>query len=750
MEEEYKSQSKLLLDFFKICSIDKAWIFRPEDGESSKMMFLVSQPNLIANEMRRSVVFAHISKGRNKAREFHWSPFPIDMTSASAIVPSPSGMKLLVVKNPERDLPSRFEIWTVSKLEREFCIPQTVHGSLYVDKWFEGISWDPEERFIAYVAEEPASSKPRFDSNGYKTGKGCRIEETFGEWNGQGDFEEDWGETYAEKRRPALFVIDVDSGEVRAVKGIESSISVGQVVWAPSSSGQSRHLVFVGWSHDKRKLGMKYCVNRSCALYAVRTPFHSKVDPRDDGQESLAYKLTHGISSAFFPRFSLDGKYLAFLSAKSAVDSGAHWATNSLHKLEWSTSETLGLPRTIIDVVPVIRCSKQGHFPGIYCLKVLDNPWLSDGETMIIVSSWGSREVMLAVDISSGTVSQISPADANDSWDVLAVDGNNIIAVSSSPTQIPELKWGSLAKEASETNCWSWLGIPSPIFRCSEKVEKSLSCLHYSIIQIPVKSVADCTTNGAKRDYESIFVCSKSQKGKYDPLIVILHGGPHSVSSSTFSRASAFLSALGFSLLIVNYRGSLGFGEEALQSLPGKVGSQDVGDVLAAIDHTIESGLAEPSKIAVVGLSHGGFLTTHLIGQAPERFAAAAARNPVCSFALMVGTTDIPDWCYYEALGNEGKKVFTEAPAAEHLAIFHCKSPISHASKVKTPTLFLLGAQDLRVPISTGLQYARALKEKGVEVKVMVFPDDVHEINWPRSDFESFLNIGVWFSKHCK
>ncbi|KAK1591339.1 hypothetical protein Q3G72_006096 [Acer saccharum] len=78
------------------------------------------------------------------------------------------------------------------------------------------------------------------------------------------------------------------------------------------------------------------------------------------------------------------------------------------------------------------------------------------------------------------------------------------------------------------------------------------------------------------------------------------------------------------------------------------------------------------------------------------------------------------------------------------------KSPISHLSKVKTPTLFLLGAQDLHVPVSNGLQYARALKEKGVETKVIVFPKDVHGIDRPQSDFERFLNIGLWFKKYSK
>lgn len=68
--------------------------------------------------------------------------------------------------------------------------------------------------------------------------------------------------------------------------------------------------------------------------------------------------------------------------------------------------------------------------------------------------------------------------------------------------------------------------------------------------------------------------------------------------------------------------------------------------------------------------------------QAPDKFAAAVAMNPVCNLALMVGTTDIPDWCYVVTCGTQGKSIFTEAPSAEHLALFLNKSPISHVNKV--------------------------------------------------------------------
>ena len=68
--------------------------------------------------------------------------------------------------------------------------------------------------------------------------------------------------------------------------------------------------------------------------------------------------------------------------------------------------------------------------------------------------------------------------------------------------------------------------------------------------------------------------------------------------------------------------------------------------------------------------------------QAPDTVVAAAARNPVCNLQLMVGTTDIPDWCFVEIYGKDGKKYFSESPSVDDLCQFHQKSPISHISKV--------------------------------------------------------------------
>ena len=72
------------------------------------------------------------------------------------------------------------------------------------------------------------------------------------------------------------------SGKVQAVKGIAKSLSVGQVVWAPPVDGTDQYLIFVGWSADPRKLGIKYCYNRPCALYAVKVPLYKSETAESD------------------------------------------------------------------------------------------------------------------------------------------------------------------------------------------------------------------------------------------------------------------------------------------------------------------------------------------------------------------------------------------------------------------------------------------------------------------------------------
>ena len=78
---------------------------------------------------------ARISKESTVSVNFEWTPFPVEMTGVSTTVPSPSGTKLLVIRNPANDSPCKIEIWGPAQVEKEFNVPQSVHGSVYIDGW---------------------------------------------------------------------------------------------------------------------------------------------------------------------------------------------------------------------------------------------------------------------------------------------------------------------------------------------------------------------------------------------------------------------------------------------------------------------------------------------------------------------------------------------------------------------------------------------------------------------------------------
>ena len=184
------------------------------------------------------------------------------------------------------------------------------------------------------------------------------------------------------------------------------------------------------------------------------------------------------------------------------------------------------------------------------------------------------------------------------------------------------------------------------------------------------------------------------------PLIVVPHGGPHSCIPTLFLPSYIFLSiTLNAAILLVNYRGSSGFGQGSIDSLPGHIGDRDVADMVQSISevhtHSIVDGkqiVIDSKKYSVVGGSHGGFLGAHLIGQRPDLFASAVLRNPVTNIPTMTTFSDIPDWCYIESMGDKAYDFTTfPAPTADDFARMYRCSPIAHIDKVKTPVLLCLG-----------------------------------------------------------
>ena len=157
--------------------------------------------------------------------------------------------------------------------------------------------------------------------------------------------------------------------------------------------------------------------------------------------------------------------------------------------------------------------------------------------------------------------------------------------------------------------------------------------------------------------------------------------------------------------------------------------------------------IVDPDRVCVVGGSHGGFLSAHLIGQFPKLFRAAALRNPVTNIPAMFTGTDIPDWCYVETAGAETYDFDTfRVPSMADLQRAYHRSPISYIENVETPTILLLGGKDRRVPSSQGIEYYHALVARKVPAKMLYFPDDVHALDKPCSEAEQWVATAEFIS----
>lgn len=209
-----------------------------------------------------------------------------------------------------------------------------------------------------------------------------------------------------------------------------------------------------------------------------------------------------------------------------------------------------------------------------------------------------------------------------------------------------------------------------------------------------------------------------------------------------------FFALQGLLVLLVNYRGSTGAGQDALESLAGHCGTQDVADVIDAIDVAVAQGLADDSPALVAGGSHGGFLACHLVAQHPPRFRAAIARNPVVNLQSMFATSDIPDWCVVEGLGLQHWNLASDPLSPAQLEKLYLASPIAHIRNVKAPTLVVLGLDDRRVPNNQGLQLYHALRNLGVNTKLLTYEGNNHAITKVESEGDAWVHGALWFLRN--
>ena len=226
------------------------------------------------------------------------------------------------------------------------------------------------------------------------------------------------------------------------------------------------------------------------------------------------------------------------------------------------------------------------------------------------------------------------------------------------------------------------------------------------------------------------------------PLILYIHGGPHSMYGVAFNFEFQNHAAEGYVVLYTNPRGSTGYGKEFGNAINNNYPGQDYDDLMNGVDAVIKKGYIDERNLFVCGGSGGGVLTSWIVGHT-DRFAAAVVMKPVINWYSFVGTTDGSSWYY------NFKKLPWEDPQ-EHLR----RSPITYVGNVKTPTMLMTGELDLRTPMEQTEQFYRALKLRKVDTVMVRIADEYHGFNaaprHPSNRLNQILYLRGWFEKYRK
>lgn len=226
------------------------------------------------------------------------------------------------------------------------------------------------------------------------------------------------------------------------------------------------------------------------------------------------------------------------------------------------------------------------------------------------------------------------------------------------------------------------------------------------------------------------------------PLVTFLHGGPYAryadASSLLEQPSPQWLAANGYAVFLPNPRGSLGRGPAFAHSVVGEVGGDEWTDVLAGIDLLVAEGVADPRRLGLIGWSHGGFLSAWGVSRS-DRFKAAVVGAGIADWGMQVGGGDLgtQDGELAGSFGWEGA-----GPHPHDL-----RSPISFASRIRTPVLILHGEEDSNVPLAQAVYLDRALRRYQVEHELVVYPREGHGI-WERAHkLDVLRRTTAWFDR---
>ncbi len=498
-------------------------------------------------------------------------------------------------------------------------------------------------------------------------------------------------------RRSHLFLIDSDGGEPRQLT--DGDWDDGDAVWSPDGS----QIAFVSNHADDR------WHLPGADVYIM---------PLQNGAAGELRCLTDGQLAAGSPSWSLDGKTLAFLAAPK------------LHSAGHVFLYTIGADANKAPAT----CLTQ-EFEGI-CADWTNSDlgdehlmpppaWSADGKTLYVLASQrgSSRIYTIPTEGAGPEPATLTPGETHVRDVSIDAAHQTLALLIGSATRPQEIFIRST--DASEA--------PRQLTHVNDEFFQEL--------QLAEPEYLPYTGEGGwPIDGWILKPYNFDPANKY-PLVVEIHGGPHTQYGYGFFHEMQLLVAQGYVVFYTNPRGSCGYGYDFANAVRGAWGEKDSLDIQLGIDALIQRGYIDEQRIGVTGGSYGGFMTNWLIGHS-DRFRVAITDRCVTNMASMFGSSDI---------GWDLAEDNLETTPWERLDRYMHMSPISYVQHMHTPLLIIHSEQDLRCNIEQAEQLFAALKWMGREVEFVRFEGQSHGLSrggHPHSRLERLRHITTWFERY--
>jgi len=450
------------------------------------------------------------------------------------------------------------------------------------------------------------------------------------------------------------------------------------------------------WSPDGKSIAFSHGKSPK-----VNDNVYSDISILDLESESVKALAVTGAGEAG-PKFSPDGKYIAYHSTTDPVDwSGpdhvriVELASGKSWRLAATPDENGGIIGWTADSKSILWREARRTLSGIYVLSL-------DGKE---VKQWNA-----------GSADYISNTSLNS-------NGTHLGFVLQNTSRPGEAYVSGISSFAPQ----------------------KVSAIHFAIANNPVPKteVIKWKTFDGKEIEGLLTYPLNYEAGKKYPLILNVHGGPAGLFTQTFiagnsgSYPIAALAEMGVFVLRPNPRGSSGYGTEFRMANRRDWGGGDYKDLMAGVDHVLNMGVADSSNLGVMGWSYGGFMSSWIVGHT-DRFKVASIGAPVVDLVHQNLTDDIAGFL----------PSYMKSEPWNDWTVYDQWSPLRYVQNVKTPVMLQHCEGDQRVPISNATMFFNALKRRNVPVRMLAMPRQGHGPTEPKMSMITMKSNIEWMSKY--